>query len=74
MDFDSSSAVMEFKKNINVPDSIYWNGERFETTSGFSESEETADMYTNLLAGFIVGLEVSGRTTDFSVEPYNRSA
>lgn len=73
MDFDSSSSVMEFKKSFSIPDNIYWNGERFETVSGFSESEETADMYTNLLAGFIIGLEVSGRTTDFEVEPYNRN-
>jgi hypothetical protein len=73
MDFDTSSTVMEFKRLFSIPDDIYWDSGRFETKSGFSESEETADMYTNLLAGFIAGLEVSGRMTDFDVEPFCRN-
>jgi hypothetical protein len=73
MDFDSSSTVMEFKNNFPIPDEIYWDEDRFETKSGFSESEATADMYTNLLSGFIAGLECSGRMTDFDVKPYSRN-
>lgn len=71
MDFDSSTTVMEFKNNFPIPDDIYWGGERFDSKSPGSES--MADMYTNLLAGFIVGLEASGRMTDFDVEPFNRN-
>ncbi|MEG1214215.1 MAG: hypothetical protein RSE29_24150 [Leclercia sp.] len=71
MDFDSSSTVMEFKNNFPIPDGIRWGGERFETYG--SVSEDMADMFTNLLAGFIVGLEASGRMTDFEVEPFNRT-
>ncbi|QBC02177.1 hypothetical protein [Enterobacter cloacae] len=73
MDFDSSSTVMEFKHAFPIPDGLYWDGKRFDTISGFVESEATADMYTNLLSGFIAGLESSGRMTDFTVEPFNRN-
>ncbi|AZL61977.1 hypothetical protein ACV28C_000387 [Enterobacter asburiae] len=73
MDFDSSSTVMEFKHTFPIPEGLYWDGKRFDTISGYVESEATADMYTNLLSGFIAGLEASGRMTDFTVEPFNRN-
>lgn len=73
MDFDTSSTVMEFKRLFSIPDDIRWDGGRFENKGGLSESGETADMYTNLLAGFIAGLEASGRMTDFDVEPFCRN-
>lgn len=69
MDFDSSTTVMEFKRCFPIPEGVCWEGNRFETNNGFVASESTADMYTNLLAGFIAGLEASGRMTDFTVEP-----
>ncbi|EPE9324921.1 hypothetical protein ACU7TN_003060 [Enterobacter asburiae] len=72
MDFYSSSTVKEFKNNFPIPDGIRWGGERFEPNG--SANDEMADMYTNLLAGFIVGLEASGRMTDFDVEPVNRNS
>lgn len=72
MDFDSSSTVMEFMNSFPIPDGIRWGGGRFEIYG--SVSEGLADMYTNLLAGFIVGLEASGRMTDFEVEPFNRNS
>ncbi|MDU5747873.1 MAG: hypothetical protein E6Z79_01070 [Haemophilus parainfluenzae] len=71
MDFDSSSTVMEFKNNFPIPDVIHWDGECFKPKD--SVSEDTAYMYTNLLAGFIAGLEASGRMTDFEVKPLCRN-
>lgn len=71
MDFDSSSTVMEFKNNFPIPDGIYWNNGRFDTKDSSVEREALAIMYTNLLAGFIVGLESSGRMADFDIEPFS---
>lgn len=71
MDFDSSSTIMEFKNNFPIPNDIYWENGRFDTKDGNVEREAVAIMYTNLLAGFIVGIESSGRMTDFEIEPFS---
>ncbi|KGT86263.1 hypothetical protein NG99_26235 [Erwinia typographi] len=73
MGFESSSTVVDFCNTFQVPDNLYWDNGRFEPKDGFDVSEETADMFTNLLAGFIAGYEASGRMTDFDVTPFCRN-
>ncbi|MGP2519099.1 hypothetical protein ACTUSX_04325 [Pantoea ananatis] len=73
MDYGSSMTVAQFNNLFKVPSSLYWDNGRFQTKDGYDVSEATADMFTNLLAGFISGLEASGRMTDFEVKPFSRN-